>query len=322
MSKIVIALGGNALQRNGEEATNENQIRNLMLMADSIANIVKKDMQVIITHGNGPQVGRIMLQNEAAKDITPPMPMDVCGAMTQGMIGYQIQQCLKNVLAEQGIQKEVCTIITQMIVDPNDAAFKNPSKPVGCFYTKEEAEKLSKEKGYAIKQDSNRGYRRVVPSPKPIRVEEIDTIKRLYNEGVIVITVGGGGIPVLRDAVYLQGVEAVIDKDYASAVIAEQIDADILMILTEVSNIAINFGKPNEKKLRYVTVDELEKYKAEGHFAPGSMLPKVEAAAKFVKSGTNKKAIITSLSNAMNALDGNNATIITLTKQGGDLYES
>ena len=311
MSKVVIALGGNALQKPGEEATSENQIKNILLTAKHIAEIVKAGNEVVITHGNGPQVGRIMLQNEIAKHSTPNMPMDVCGAMTQGMIGYQIQQCLQKLFSEMAIDKEVATVVTQVEVDKNDSAFRNPTKPVGPFYTKEEAEELEKTKKQTFKMDANRGYRRVVPSPQPIRVVEINAIKKLIDAGVITVTVGGGGIPVINNNGTYTGIEAVIDKDFASEVSAEQLGFDVLMILTEVPQVAINFGKPDQYNLGKISVSELEKYKGEGHFAPGSMLPKVEAAIRFVKSGENKKAIITSLENAIPAMNGMDATIVS-----------
>jgi len=311
MKKVVIALGGNALQSRGEAATSENELRNVKITAEHIARIVKAGYQVVVTHGNGPQVGRVLLQNEAAKDITPPMPMDVCGAMTQGMIGYHIQQGLSQVLADSGVRKPVCTVITQVEVDKNDPAFQNPSKPVGAFYTQAEAEKIHAEKGYAMKKDADRGYRRVVPSPKPQQVVEIDTVKKLVDSGAIVVTVGGGGIPVCREGDKYVGLEAVIDKDFASEVVAEQLDADVLMILTEVDNVCLNYGKPDQKILRGVTADELDRYAAEGHFAPGSMLPKVQAVSKFVHSKPGRIAVITSLENAAGGISGTTGTIVS-----------
>ncbi len=310
MKRIVIALGGNALQQKNEEATSENQIKNIMNTAKYISKIVKAGYEVIITHGNGPQVGRLLLQNEAAKHITPPMPMDVCGAMTQGMIGYHIQQCMKKVFEEENIDKQVCTVVTQVEVNKSDQAFSNPTKPVGPFYTEEEAKQLGAQKGYVMKKDANRGYRRVVSSPIPVSIVEIDSIKTLVKNDVIVVTVGGGGVPVIRENGCYAGVEAVIDKDFASEVLAEQLDADVLMILTEVENVAINFGKENEKKLHRVTVEELTRYKDEGHFAPGSMLPKIEAAIHFAESGKGRKAIITSLEKALDGLNGKSCTTV------------
>ena len=295
MKKVVIALGGNALQARGEAATSENQLRNVMATAEHIARIIGEGYEVIISHGNGPQVGRLMLQNEAGKNVTPPMPMDVCGAMTQGMIGYHIQQGLSQVLRENGIDKPVCTVVTQVEVDGADPAFRNPTKPVGAFYTEEEAMRIQAEKGCVMKKDANRGFRRVVPSPMA---------------QTVVIAAGGGGIPVCRKNGRCVGVEAVIDKDFASEVLAEQLDADILMILTEVENVCLNFGRPDEKALHEVTAAELDRYAAEGHFAPGSMLPKVQAVSRFVRSKAGRTAVITSLDNAVNGITGARGTII------------
>ena len=310
MKKVVIALGGNALQARGEAATSENQLKNVMVTAEHIAKIIGEGYKVIVSHGNGPQVGRILLQNEAGKNVTPPMPMDVCGAMTQGMIGYHIQQGLSQVLRENGIDKPVCTLVTQVEVDSADPAFQNPTKPVGAFYTEEEAMQIQAEKGYAMKKDANRGYRRVVPSPKPQKIIEIDTLKTLVDGDTVVVAAGGGGIPVCKKDGKYVGIEAVIDKDFASEVLAEQLDADILMILTEVENVCLNFGKPDEKVLHEVTADEMDKYAAEGHFAPGSMLPKVQAVSKFVHSKPGRVAVITSLENAVNGITGVKGTII------------
>ncbi len=312
MKRIVVALGGNALQKPEEPPTAENQLKNAEITAGHLAKIIAGGYQVAITHGNGPQIGRIMLQNEAAKDITPPMPMDVCGAMSQGMIGYHIQQSLGKKLLEIGMYKPVATVITQVVVDEKDKAFENPTKPVGPFYTEKEAKRLQKEKGYIMKEDANRGWRRVVPSPIPMEIAEIEVIKRLLDSDVVVIAVGGGGIPVIKDEKgNLKGVEAVIDKDYASTKLAQDLDADLLMILTAVDGVCINFGKPNERKLGRVTTTELEEYKKEGHFASGSMLPKVDAAIEFVKSKRGRKAIITSLEKAIQGLEGEVGTVIT-----------
>jgi len=310
MKKVVIALGGNALQARGEAATSENELKNVLVTARHIAEIIDEGYQVIISHGNGPQVGRILLQNEAGKNITPPMPMDVCGAMTQGMIGYHIQQGLSQVLREKGIDKPVVTVVTQVEVSSEDPAFQNPSKPVGAFYTEEEAMQIQREKGYTMMKDANRGYRRVVPSPKPLKIIEIDTVRRLSDEGKVVVAAGGGGIPVCKEAGKYVGIEAVIDKDFASEVLAEQLDADVLLILTEVENVCLNFGKANQQILSHVTTAELDKYAAEGHFAPGSMLPKVQAASKFVHSKPGRIAVITSLENAVNGINGVKGTIV------------
>ncbi|HML37684.1 MAG TPA: carbamate kinase [Bacillota bacterium] len=310
--KIVIALGGNALQAFNSPPTAEAQLEVVRKTCDYIAQIVANDYEIALVHGNGPQVGRILLASETAKDVTPVMPFDVCGAMSQGYIGYHIQQSMHEALIR--IKKDyvpVVTIVTQMVVDKNDPAFKNPTKPIGPFYTEEEAKKAAAEMHYVMKEDAGRGWRRVVASPIPTRIVEIDSIKRLWDSTIVVFA-GGGGIPVIQreDGSY-EGVAAVIDKDYAAELLAEQVGVDTLLILTEVEKVAINFNKPDQKDLDRLTVEEAEKYIAEGHFAPGSMLPKVQAAVKFAKSGEGKKAIITSLFKAVDALEGKTGTHIT-----------
>ncbi|MEL7608651.1 MAG: carbamate kinase [Bacillota bacterium] len=311
MEKIVIALGGNALQAAGKPATAEAQLEVVVETSEYIADIIEKGYEVIVAHGNGPQVGRIVLQNEAANAVTPSMPFDVCGAMSQGMIGYHIQQGLGRVLARRGINRNVATVVTQVVVDANDPKFKNPSKPIGPFYTEEEAKALAKEKGYAVKEDAGRGWRRVVASPLPVEIVELDAVKCLADNDFIVVTVGGGGIPVIRNADNeLEGIAAVIDKDLASERLAEDIDADALVILTAVEQVYINYGKPDQKALSNISVEEAEKYIKEGHFAPGSMLPKIEAAVKFVRSKKGRKAIITSLEKAADALEKKAGTIL------------
>ncbi|MEG1548633.1 MAG: carbamate kinase [Clostridia bacterium] len=311
MKKIVIALGGNALQEAGKPATAEAQLEVVETTAEYIADIIDKGYNVVIAHGNGPQVGRIVLQNEYANTITPAMPFDVCGAMSQGMIGYHIQQGLSKVLRKRGNNSQVVTVVTQVVVDQNDPKFKNPSKPIGPFYKEDEAKAIAAEKGYSMKEDSGRGWRRVVASPMPIEITELDAVKCLVENGFIVVTVGGGGIPVVKAANGdLTGTAAVIDKDLASEKLAEDMDADSLVILTAVEKVSINFNKPNQKDLDVITVAEAKQYMAEGHFAPGSMLPKIEAALKFVESKSGRKAIITSLDKAMLALDGKAGTTI------------
>lgn len=309
--RIVLALGGNALQKEGVPATAESQLEIVKDTVEFIADIIEDGHEVIIAHGNGPQVGRIILQNEGASHITPALPFDVCGAFSQGYIGYHIQQSLKNEFNKRKMNKFVASIVTQVVVDKNDEAFKNPTKPIGPFYTKEEAEKIETEKGYTIVEDSGRGYRRVVPSPMPVEIVELEAIKAMIDAGATIVTVGGGGIPVLKDSEGgLTGTAAVIDKDLASQKLAEDIDADVLLILTAVEKVAINFGKPEEKWLSELTIEEADKYIEEGHFAPGSMLPKVNAAMKFVKDKKGKKAIITSLEKALGALNGETGTTI------------
>ena len=313
MKRIVIALGGNALQEAGQPATAEAQLQVVESTAAYIADIIAAGYQVVVAHGNGPQVGRIVLQNEAANAITPALPFDVCGAMSQGYIGYHIQQGLSKVLRARGIQKSVVTLVTQVVVDKDDPKFQNPTKPIGPFYSKEEAEALTKEKGYVMKEDAGRGYRRVVASPLPVRIVELDAVKALEQAGFVVVTVGGGGIPVVEDEHgNLTGTAAVIDKDLASEKLAEDLDADALVILTAVETVAINYKKPNQQELSAMTVKEAEQYAAEGQFAPDSMLPKVEAAVKFAKSKPGRKCIITSLEKAVDALQGRAGTVVTL----------
>lgn len=309
--KIVIALGGNALQSGNGPATAEAQLEVVKNTCSHIAKISEMGYEIGVVHGNGPQVGRIVLASETAKDVTPPMPFDVCGAMSQGYIGYHIQQCLKYALAEKGKDMPVVTLATQVVVDAEDPAFQKPTKPIGPFYSEEEAKALETEKGYTMKEDAGRGYRRVVASPIPKKIVEIDAVKKLWDD-CVVITCGGGGIPVVEKADgRLEGVAAVIDKDFAAELLAEEINADTLMILTEVEKVAINFNKPDQKELSTMTYDEAVQYREEGHFPAGSMLPKVEAAMKFVKAFPEKKAIITSLDKALDALEGKTGTVIT-----------
>ena len=304
MARYVVSLGGNALGNNAEE-----QKKALIDVADAISELIKDNHEVAIVHGNGPQVGMINLAFETSKE-TPNMPFPECGAMSEGYIGYHIQNALYNSCKEKGIDKTVSTIVTQVLVEQNDPLFLNPSKPIGSFYSKEDAEIIAKEKGYVMKEDAGRGYRRVVPSPLPIDIIEKSAIKTLMEDGQIVICAGGGGIPIIKKDNKLEGVAAVIDKDYASSKLADLIDADYLVILTAVDNVYINFKKENEKKLENTTVNELEKYLNEGHFAKGSMFPKVQASINFVKNGQNRSAVIASLNNAKEAFKLKAGTII------------
>ena len=304
MARYVVSLGGNALGN-----TPEAQKAALKKVADAILSLIINDNEVAIVHGNGPQVGMINLAFESSKE-TPNMPFPECGAMSEGYIGYHIQNALYNALTNKGINKTVTTVITQVLVDKNDPLFNNPSKPIGNFYSKEEAEIITKEKGYIMKEDAGRGYRRVVPSPLPIDIIEKESIKSLMKDGQILICAGGGGIPVIKNDNGLEGVAAVIDKDYASSKLAELINADYLVILTAVDNASINYKKENEKKLTNVSYKELEQYLNEGHFAKGSMYPKVQACINFVKSGNNKTAIIASLDNAEAAFKEKSGTIV------------
>ena len=311
MSKIIIALGGNALQTKNSAPTAEAQLEVVKQTCEYVAELSASGYELAIVHGNGPQVGRIVLASETAKDVVPVMPFDVCGAMSQGYIGYHIQQALRYALAKRNVNTPVVTLLTQVVVDPADPAFQKPTKPIGAFYTKEEAEALAATKGYTMKEDAGRGYRRVVASPIPKKIVEIGEVKKLTKD-TIVVTCGGGGIPVIENADgTLEGVAAVIDKDFAAELLAEQMEADALVILTEVEKVAINWGKPNQENLSHMTAAEAQKYVEEGHFAPGSMLPKVQAAMKFVTANPGKKAIITSLDKAIEALEGKTGTVIT-----------
>lgn len=314
MSRIVIALGGNALQGNPKDATAEAQLITAKETSQAIVDLIQEGHGVIVAHGNGPQVGQIVATYEIAAYVNennPIMPFPECGAMSQGYIGYHLQQAIREELKKRSINKEVATVITQVVVDKDDEGFKNPTKPVGSFFTEEQAQKLIQEKGYAMKEDSNRGWRRVVPSPMPVSVVEESIIRTLVDAGHVVITVGGGGIPVIdKGNGILEGVPAVIDKDFASCKIAQLLNADTFIVLTAVEQVAINFGKPDQKNLSNLTLSDAEKYIREGHFAPGSMLPKVKAAMNFVESKEGRKAIITSLEKAKEAINGLTGTTI------------
>ena len=306
MKKIVIALGGNALGNTPAE-----QLELVRQTAKPIVDLIEAGNQVIIAHGNGPQVGMINLGMSTAAEagaIKSDMPFPECGAMSQGYIGYHLQNSIANELAARGIRKTVGTLVTQVLVDEKGPAFQKPTKPVGAFYDKATADKIAAERGYTMVEDAGRGWRQVVPSPKPVDVVEKDMVNALVDAGYVVITVGGGGIPVVKKDGRLVGTPAVIDKDFASAKLAELISADMLVILTAVDRVAINWGKPDQKELAEMTVAEAERYCGEGHFAPGSMLPKVQAAMSFAKAGGT--AIIASLANAAAALRGESGTRI------------
>lgn len=305
--KIVIALGGNAL---GE--TPEEQLSLVKETAKPLVDLIEEGHQLVIAHGNGPQVGMINTALEAANAHvgTPNMPFPECGAMSQGYIGYHLQNAIRAELNQRKISKEVVSLITQVVVDEADPGFKAPSKPIGQFYTEEEAKTLTDTKGYVMVEDSGRGYRRVVPSPKPVDVVEKDIVQTLTDQGIIVITVGGGGIPVVADGHGFKGVPAVIDKDFASAKIAELLEADYLFILTAVDRVMINFNQPDQKALETMTIEEAKQYIQEGHFAPGSMLPKVEAAIAFVQGQPGRTSVIASLDKAKEAILGTSGTKI------------
>ncbi len=303
--RIVVALGGNALGNNAEE-----QRELVRQTAVPIVDLIAEGHELVVAHGNGPQVGMINLAFDNPN--VPPMPFPECGAMSQGYIGYHLQNAIREELLQRGLNHPVATIVTQVVVDIEDPAFQNPTKPIGSFYSEEKAKEIAKETGFVMKEDSGRGYRRVVASPKPSAVVEDRTVKALIEAGQVVITVGGGGIPVIRKGIHLEGVAAVIDKDFASEVLAEMVDADYLIILTAVEKVALNFGKKDEKWLDHVTVAEMEQYMTEGHFAPGSMLPKVEASVAFAKSKEGRTALITSLENARDGIAGKTGTHISI----------
>ena len=311
MSKIVIALGGNALGNNPKE-----QIEMIEKAAKPLVGLIKDGHEIIVSHGNGPQVGTIKLAFDTASAIDDKvceMELTECTAMSQGYIGYHLQQGIKKELLNQQVDRNVATIVTQVIVDKDDKAFSNPTKPIGSFYTKEKADEIKKSNpDLTFVEDSGRGYRTVVASPRPIDIAEKTAVLDLTANKFIVIACGGGGIPVIKnDAGTLEGVSAVIDKDFAAEKLAELVSADYLFILTAVDRVAVNFGKPEQKDLAEMTVEEAKKYCEEGHFAPGSMLPKVEAAMMFVESGSNRKAVICSLEKVQLAVKGESGTLIT-----------
>ncbi|MFK4565976.1 carbamate kinase [Enterococcus sp. UD-01] len=309
-NRVVIALGGNAILRPNQKATLEVQMDNVKVSADLIAKIEELDYEIVLTHGNGPQVGNILRQNEEAKDVVPALPLDVCNAESQGFIGYMLEQCLKNSLETKGLTSNVITLLTQTEVSPEDTAFDHPNKPIGIFYSEEEAKQMEAEKNWVMMEDAGRGYRRVVPSPQPKAIHGVESIVNLLNQNTIVIAGGGGGIPVVRgENGLLSGIEAVIDKDRTGKKLAEQVDADVFMMLTDVSNVYINYGKENQEKLETISVKKAQQYMDEGHFADGSMGPKMEAAIAFAKQG--KTAIICSLEEADQALLGRAGTRIT-----------
>ncbi|MBS6024243.1 MAG: carbamate kinase [Paeniclostridium sordellii] len=307
MKSLVIALGGNALGKDPKE-----QLKLVKNTSKIIVDLVEEGYKVIVSHGNGPQVGVINLAMDFSSNNggnTPSFPFAECGAMSQGYIGYHLQQSIKEELNKRSIKMDVVSLITQVIVDKKDEAFLNPTKPVGMFYSKEETKKISEEKGYKFIEDSNRGYRRVVPSPKPQEILEADVIKKLSKE-CIVIAVGGGGIPVIKEENSYIGVDAVIDKDKSSCKLAIDLGVDTLLILTAVENVYINYNKENQKAIDTMDIDLAKEYIKEGYFAKGSMLPKIEACIEFVKNNKNSKAIITSLEKAKEALNGYTGTRI------------
>ncbi len=308
--KVLVALGGNAISKHRERGTAEEQFENVQKTCEHLVKLIQDGYQIAITHGNGPQVGDILLKNELAKDVLPPMPLDVCGAQSQGMIGYMLQQSMGNELNRVGVDRPVVSVVTQTVVDPKDDAFTHPTKPIGPFYSASEAERLKKEKRWIMVEDSGRGYRRVVPSPYPKEIVERSTIRTLFESGAVVIAVGGGGIPVITgDDGRLAGTVAVIDKDLAGQIFATNIGAEVLLLLTDVSQVFLNYGQPDQTALSTMTIAEAKRHLRDGQFAPGSMAPKVEAAIRFLEAG-GKKAIIASLDEAGKALAGAAGTAI------------
>lgn len=311
MSKIVLAIGGNAIIKEGQKGTLEEQQQNINESCEPVLELIEQGNTVVITHGNGPQVGNSLIKNQMAESVVPAYPLDVLDAETQGNLGYLIQQAFRNKMTERNINKPVATVITQSVVSKDDPAFSNPTKPIGPFYTQEELDKILETEEISYVEDSGRGYRRVVASPKPVTIVEKEAIEALLDKEIIVITAGGGGIPVIEENGMLQGTEAVIDKDFASALLAAEINADYLFILTGVEQVAINFGTPEQKNLFEMTVEESLRYMEEGHFPKGSMGPKIEAAILFLEKG-GKNVIITSMDKLQDALEGKTGTRVTL----------
>ena len=308
MKTVIIALGGNALIKPGQKGTIYEQFANTREVVKSIARIAREDIRIVLTHGNGPQVGSILLQNNLARKIIPPMPLGICVAESEGLIGYMIQQCLSNALNSIGIKKHVSTIITQVLVDKEDTAFTNPTKPIGPYYTEKEAKVLMKD-GYNMKAFP-KGWRIVVPSPDPKSIVEGEIIKKMVEEDIIVIAAGGGGLPVIKKKNWgLDGVEAVVDKDLASERLAEAINADILIILTNVENVYLNYNHPNQKPLKQISLKEIKKFYNEGYFPAGSMGPKILASIRFLENG-GKKVVISHVNYAWEAFKGEKGTII------------
>jgi len=308
---VVIALGGNALIKRGQRGTVYEQFANAREALTDVAELVKQGYSVVITHGNGPQVGNIVIRTEAALGKAYDVPLGVAVAESEGEIGYMLQQTLRNKLRAAGVKKEVVTVLTQVVCDRNDPQLKNPTKPIGPFYSKEEIERV-KNRGIKIIEDAGRGYRRVVPSPIPLDIVEKNAIKKLIKEDVIVIAAGGGGMPVYIDENNnLEGIDGVVDKDFATAVLAEKIKAKAMVILTSVETVYLNFNSPQQKPLRKMTVSEAKKYLKEGHFAEGSMAPKIRASIQFLERG-GEKVVITSIDNLVKAMSGETGTIIIL----------
>ncbi len=315
--KTIVALGGNALIKKGQQGTIQEQFANTRNVAYSIVSMIKHGYELVITHGNGPQVGAILIQNNAARDILPPMPLGVCVAESEGLIGYMIQQCLANELRKQNIHKAVATIITQVLVDKNDPSFQHPTKPIGPYYNDKEKEQLIAD-GYQVTKQQQ-GWRIVVPSPDPKEIIEGDIVKQLLQQGITVIAAGGGGMPVINKKDWgFDGVEAVVDKDLASERLAEAIKAELLVILTNVEYVYLHYDTEEQKKLKHCTLKEIKSYYSDDEFPPGSMGPKILAAIRFLESG-GKKVIISDVDHAWDAVQGNTGTHITISANQGDL---
>jgi len=309
--KIVLAIGGNAIIKEGQKGTLEEQVQNINESVEPVIDLIEQGNTVVITHGNGPQVGNTLIKNQIAESVVPAFPLDVLDAETQGNLGYLIQQAFRNKMVERKINRPVATIITQSVVSKDDSAFANPTKPIGPFYTQEELDKILETEEISYVEDSGRGYRRVVASPKPVTIVEKDAIQALLDKEITVITAGGGGIPVIEENGMLKGTDAVIDKDFASALLAAEINADFLFILTGVEQVAIHFGTPQQENLFEMTVEEALRYMEEGHFPKGSMGPKIEAAIMFLEKG-GKNVVITSMDKLQDALEGKTGTRVTL----------
>jgi carbamate kinase len=317
-SLIVVALGGNAFMRKGESF--DAQWRNVRIAAETIASLVEQGYRVVVTHGNGPQVGIILeWVQRAGKESSRGITLDVADAMTQGWLGYMLQQAIGNALEERGLERRVVAVVSQSLVSKDDPAWREPTKPIGPFYSKEEAEKLAIEYGWVFKPDPRGGYRRVVPSPKPLSIVEARTVRMLVDNGYVVIAVGGGGIPVVRSNHWIQGVEAVVDKDYASAVLAREIDADVLAILTDVEGAYVDYGRPSQKLIKCMTPHKARELLEKGEFPKGSMGPKVEAGAMFVEHNKNGFSLIAMLERAREALEGLTGTRIMSDCEGQDI---
>ncbi|NCB63243.1 MAG: carbamate kinase [Clostridia bacterium] len=307
---LVIAIGGNAILKEGQKGTAEEQFANVMACCGPIVDLYAQGHRIVLVHGNGPQVGNILLQVEAAADTVAPQTIDLCGAQTQGQLGYMLQRAVHNVMNAKGVPGKITSVVTQVVVDPEDPAFLDPTKPIGPFYSAQRAEELRREQpGMVLKEDAGRGYRRVVPSPKPLRIIEKGSVNALLAQNHIVVTGGGGGIPVAEKNNAYMGVEAVVDKDLVAAIVARDVEADRLVILTGVDEVYVDFGKPTQRPIRRMTASEARAYMVQGQFPAGSMKPKIEAALGYLQGG-GREVVITSIEHLSDALRGQSGTII------------